>query len=567
MLPLAHRRCLVRNPQDGAAAELSSGEYEILSACDGCSTLSEHELCAARRLSAPAARRPVIRELLERCAREGLFLPLPQLVARFGAAGEPEIAPIADISIPTANRPKFVSRLLAGASALQCRTGVAYRWHVFDDSRLEEHRHANRDAIASFPELDVAYHDLSAADSLETRLAAAFPELREEIASLLAVADAGEQSPGRPLNHMLLYFAGRRFLSMDDDALVDVRRPPLVRPGVDVGFSEKVAFWYESFDAAFAACPELPLDPFAEHAQWLGLPMAAAWALAEREPGGVRAGDLVNLAEPHFDPAAQVILTWNHVLGDPGWQNFSGEMLAISAETRAWLEVNPDAARLALDSQIRWQGRPSLHLAPQSSLTTTTLSGFDNRVLLPPSARTGRETDTLLGEMIRCIHPTAWSMSLPFALPHVRESSRQWLSPSGIVLFGANRLLIEYARLRSGSIRARDPVTRLTSLGAIFIDLAAAGDATLRGLMEEHAADRASKLAFRVNEQLDDPATPAAWKHVLKKWVGSPMLQLDAESLVQHTVSLEEWRALARRYGRALIAWPELWSYCRGHFQ
>jgi hypothetical protein len=563
ILPLAPRHCLVRNPINGASAALSSGEYAALSACDGCRTLDEYVVQAATQLSAPPEHRPAIRELLERCARQGLLIALPDLVARFGRASTSTIAPIAGVAIPTADRPQFLARLLAGASRLQRRTGVTYRWNVFDDSRSAESRRANRDAIAACPDLEVIYHDLSASDSLERRLASALPALRDEIGSLLAAAGPDERSCGRTMNHVLLEFAGTRFLSIDDDVLAEPRRPPLERPGIDIGFAPKAAFWYESLDAAFVACPEVPIDPFAEHARWLGLPMADAWRLAEREPGTLRAEGLPGVAGSYFEAEARVIFTWNHVLGDPGWSRFSGEQLAVSAETRAWLARNPDAARTAFDSQIQWRGDASLRMSPQTSLSTTTLSGFDDTVLLPPAARTGRETDTTMGELARCIHPAAWTMSLPFALPHVRESPRQWLSPTEPLAIDLKRSLIGYARLCSDSIRAREPAARLEALGAAFVDLGSAGDSTLCDLLEEQAADRAGRLAFQVNAQLDDAATPAAWKEVLRQWLASPVLSLDSASLKQQTVPPHEVRTLAREFGRALIAWPRLWMHCR----
>src|SRR5207245_8874467 len=82
-LPLAARRCLVRNALNGAALELSSGEHAVLAACEGCRTLAEHEARVATQLRAPEEHLPAIRELLERCARQGLFVSLPVLVARF----------------------------------------------------------------------------------------------------------------------------------------------------------------------------------------------------------------------------------------------------------------------------------------------------------------------------------------------------------------------------------------------------------------------------------------------------------------------------------------------------
>ena len=92
MLPLAARRCLVRNPLNGTSLELSAGEYAVLSTCEGGHTLADHEANAASRLSAPPEHRPAIRELLERCARRGLLMSLHELVSRFGSTGE-SVAP------------------------------------------------------------------------------------------------------------------------------------------------------------------------------------------------------------------------------------------------------------------------------------------------------------------------------------------------------------------------------------------------------------------------------------------------------------------------------------------
>jgi len=568
MFPLARRRCLVRNRDNGASIELDSGEYAVLSTCESCRTLNEHEAHAEQRLSASPAHRPAIRELLERCARGGLLISLPDLVARFGTATATRRESIAGISIPTADRPQLLRRLVSGADALQGRTGMAYRWHVFDDSRSAENRRANRGAIASCPDLEVTYHDLSASDSLENRLATELPELSEEVRLLLAAAQPGEMTYGRTRNYLLLRFAGQRFLSIDDDALVDPRRPPLARAGVDVGAVPKAAYWYDSFDAATAACPELPLDPFAEHARWLGLSMAEAWRLAEREPGELRIRNLPGAAAAHFDPDARVLFTWNHVLGDPGLAKFSGELLAVNSDTRAWLAANPGAARTAFETQLQWRGYPSLQLSPQQSLSTTTLAGFDNTVLLPPAARTGAESDTLIGELTRCAHPSAWVASLPFALPHLRDASRQWLSatePPGPAY--ANRVFIDYARARSSSIRAGDPAARLVALGAMLLDFASSSDTTLYSVVEEQAADMASRLAFQINEQLDDSATPVAWKEMLRPWLASPLLQIDPASLRRRRPPLGPLRTRAREIGKTLIAWPRLWAWCRENAQ
>jgi hypothetical protein len=566
VLPLSPRRCLVRNRLTGASAQLSSGEHAVLSACESCRTLEEHAARAARQLSAPPAHRPAINELLERCARQGLLVAVPDLVARFGPPVG-AVLPPPEITITSADRPKLVKRLLTSAAKVQESTGAAYRWHFVDDSRSADARRGNREAIASVPALDVTYHDLSLAESLEAELIAAFPSLAHEISSLLMAARQGELTFARPVHYVLLRFAGRRFLHLDDDVVIEPRRPPLSRGGAETTVTREAAYWYESLDAGLAACPEIPLDPFAEHARWLGMPMADAWRQAESGPGGHRIGEIPPPLGAHFAPQARVVFTGSHVLGDPGWGSFSSQQLIVARETLDWLAAQPEAVRYAFESQIHWRGRPALHLAPQAGLSTTTLSGFDDSVLIPPSLRAGRAMDTTIGEMTRSIHPTAWEAILPFALPHVRDTRRNWLNPEDDQVLRPGRLLVWYARRRSASLHADGAAERLTTLGSLFVDLGGASDATLIGLLEEQAADRASRILFGIHQQLDDASVAAAWKDTLRSWLGSPLLRIDAASLRKYVASLDEVRSVARDYGRTLVVWPRLWEHCRDRFQ
>src|SRR5262249_11471318 len=144
-LPLAARSCLVRNTMNGAVLRLSSGEHAVLTSCEGCRKLAEHEARAAIRLRASEEHRPAIRELLDRCARKGLLVSLPDLVARFAPAPARPLAPFAGVVVRTADRPQQLRRLLASGVALQSKAGVAYSWHVVDDSRHDANRRANRD--------------------------------------------------------------------------------------------------------------------------------------------------------------------------------------------------------------------------------------------------------------------------------------------------------------------------------------------------------------------------------------------------------------------------------------
>jgi len=354
---------------------------------------------------------------------------------------------------------------------------------------------------------------------------------------------------------------------LDDDITIQPRRPALWRPGVEVSVGPWAATWYESFDAAFEACPALDLDPFAEHERWLGRPLAEAWPHAAGDPGGLVIGTLPADLGGSFAPGARVIFTNNHVLGDPGWGTFERQQLNIAPETRSWLAAHPDAARYAFDSQIQCRGPVALRLAPHRSVSTMTITGFDDTLLMPPTIRAGRGTDTLLSTTALGIHPEGWTVVLPFALPHLREARRQWLTPADSLALRPVHFVRSHLQIQGRSLAAQRPEQRMETLGATLLDLAAADDATLtRGLMEA-AAEYAAGILFDMRQQLDDPSLPGSWKHVLSQWLVSPSFKLDPASLRARIPSPQEVRSMARGYGRALQVWPQLWSFCRDRFQ
>lgn len=565
--PLAPDRCLVRNPLNGAVLELSSGEFAIVSACEGCQPLAAHEAHAARELSAPPAHRPAFRGLLERCAREGLFVSLPDLVARFGAPSPALASPLGGIAIRTADRPQLLARLLESAAKLEARAAIQRRWLVFDDSRDPAHALANRAAIAGCRNLDVAYRGCGEAATLAAELRAAFPHAKDEIAWLLEAGGDAEATYGRPLNQALLCFAGRAFLSVDDDVVLDARRPARMQPGFTVSDDADDLAWYDDAEAMWRDCPPLPLDPLAAHADWLGMPLAAAWARAGAQAGPL--GEIRFAAEQaeRFAPKARVLFTHNHACGDPGSSLLPLQLLSLPPSSRQWLAAHPGAAASAFAQRVNWRGQTRLRLAPRRVFTLTTLAGIDNSQLMPPAARTHRSEDVLLGIVAQLIHPHAWMVDLPFGLPHLRVPSKQWLPPD--VSFLQEPLHVLYALLdeHAASIVAESPRGRLMAAAVLLQDVAAMNDATLSEVLLEHASDAGSRTLFAIAEQLDSADTPPQWKALLAPWLKSPALAVDADSLRGRMLAPGTVRSLADTYGRAMAVWPDLWQFCRERFK
>ena len=567
MLPLAARRGLVRNPLNGATMELSSGEYAVLSACDGCRPLAEHEARAVRQLSAPPEHRPAFREVIERCAQQGLLISLPDLVSRFGAPPDAQPAAFGGIAVRTSDRPKLLARLLSSAVGLEARGAPRRRWLVLDDSRDPANEQGNRAAIDACHALDVTHVGRAETAALEGALRAEFPHAEREIAWLLGAGSAGEATYGRPLNHALLRFAGRAFCTIDDDVLLDPRQPALSEPGFAVTDDVDELLWYDDEESLWRACPPLEIDPLAAHETWLGLPLASAWARAEWEAGALAEIRLRPAHGRRFAADARVLFTHNHACGDPGSSLLPLQLLTLPPHSRKWLASHPDAAAAAFAGRIDWRGQARMRLAPRRVLTFTTMAGIDNSRLMPPAARNHRSEDVLLGIVAQCMYPSSWVVDLPFGLPHLRELQKHWLPATENFMQEPLHLLYGFIDERAAGIIAESPEARLAAVGALLLDYAQMSDAALSDALRDHATDAGSRTLFAIAEQLDDATLPAQWKALLVPWLRSPAFAVDSASVAGRTLAPATVRPVAEACGRAMLAWPQLWEFCRERYR
>jgi hypothetical protein len=561
MFPVSPRRCLVRNALNGATMELSSGEYAVLSSCQGCGRLDEHVARAERRLAAPPEHRPAFREVLERCAQAGLLMPLSALLARCGTPRGERGAALAGVAIRTCDRPALLERLLASARRLEAAGGEPRRWFVFDDSRAAQNETANR-AVVCACGVDATYVSPSDASALASELRAEFPGAEGEIAWLLHADASHAASYGRPLNHALLRFAGKRFVAVDDDVVLEARRPALSEPGFAVNESADELLWFASEEAMWRECPALDIDPIAAHESWLGLPLPDAWARAEREAGTLADLEIGPQHGSRFAPDARVLFTHGHACGDPGSTLLPLQLLTLPALSRRRLSQKPETARDAFAARINWRGQARLRLTPKRVLTFTTATGVDGATLVPPTARSYRSEDVLLGIVAQCMYPSSWFVDLPFALAHLREPRKTWISSDANFMQEPLHVLYAWIEENAVGIVAESAAERLEAMGRLLCDHARMSDPALSEALWRHAADAGSRTLFAIEEQLDDATLPGEWKTQLAAWRHSPAFALDDRSVRGRVLAPELVRGLADAYGRAMQIWPRLWNHC-----
>ena len=563
-LPLASRRCRVNSAINRAVAELSLDEHAVLAACEGCRTLADHAALVERKLNIRQEERNTIARWLESFAAVGLFVSIEELVRRFGSAPSAPAVPCSGVIIRTCDRPNLLARTLASISALQARYDASHRYLILDDSRNAANRAENRRLISGQEKLDCAYYDLSEPSALDCELRVAFPACGEEIDWLLGPPTSNEATYGRPVNLALLLTAGSRFLLLDDDALLEPRSPPVSGAGFAVSSDADELFCYVSQAALLDACPPLDIDPLGAHLEYLGDTVARSWgrvAAGSLEPAVTNFGAEDAL---RFTDGARILFTQNHALGDPGSALFPYHLLSLPTRSRQFIFDTPASSRYAFRDRFNWRGQTRLRLATTRPLTFTTLTGADNSVILPPTVRSHRNEDLLLGQLAQHAHPGGWMVDLPWALPHRRDPPKQWLDASAMSPQEPVHFLLDYLERHAAVVASDQPERRLETLGALLIDLSLTSDRRLTDMLEAQAADVATRSVFSISMQLDDATTPAHWKDAIRPWLDSPALSTDPARLLVRLASPALVRNLALNYGRALEAWPGMWAWARG---
>ena len=123
--------------------------------------------------------------------------------------------------------------------------------------------------------------------------------------------------------------------------------------------------------------------------------------------------------------------------------------------------------------------------------------------------------------------------------------------------------LMDYLDQTVSSLISERSSDRLPAVAAILLDLAAANESRLTELLEQQAADTASRVQFALAAAQDDPSIPIEWKEMLRPWLVSPTLSTHPSPVRERIASPAAVRALANDYGRALAVWPALWEWAR----
>lgn len=569
--PLSDTDCLLRNKRTRAEAVIRLDVLNALQLCRQFRTLDAHVQAICTAIPALAQQQANVRQVLETLARQGILRSTDDLLKELQAPTDSSaMAPVEPLFIRTCNRPELLERLLPSLVANENRFANSYRYIVLDDSTQEVHREKNAVLIAAYTDrLRVQYCGIPGQRRLMARLTEALPRQAESLRWLLV---GSGQNPGktygRGWNHALLLGAGCRLLMMDDDALCQAYKPPRTQAGIEISMRDEQAWFYENRDAVLEGTEPAEVDPLAQHAGVLGLTLSQV--IRHCPDGPLSAQSLQHLtpeALTALDASSPILMTGNSVFGDPGTGSNHWLFLNLEGEWRRQFVHSELEYRQNCVERHLWKGYASLHLAPDKSLMTTTLTGFDNRRLLPPTTPELAGEDGLFGAALKYLYPASLDLQFPWGLPHLPEPPRNWgqtafekpLSPPVV------NLMEDLAGSARSRCVARLPEQRLKSLASLYEDLAQAEDRVIEETIQEYGLAARASVVRRLNRALQTfKEAPDYWRVDVQRIIrANSRITASGEKPDADRQTLATTRDMLGHYATALRSWPAIWNYCQ----
>lgn len=578
--------------EDGMVASLSSQEcifqirrtgephvmtFQVLQAMDQCRefrTLDEHVARIQSTQPALASKRDDVKRVLESLVQRQLLVSDSGFVERLGAQAPIAQTPMRAVFIRACDRPQQLAHLLVSLADYERRFRAGRRYVVLDDSVLQASINEQRDLLREFARTTgckVHYIGHAERAKIVDKLAREFPLAKATIQNLLLRdknASTQRFGGGRGWNMALLLSAGSRFVLLDDDLRLNLKRPPFARPGLDPNPSAPMeASFMANMEEAFGYGEDTDQDPFALHleacGQMLGTLTRDAYPLSRQSLRGLNLSRLELLSAP-----SRVIATQISTYGSARTEN---GLWLYRLEGRSRDEFWHERASYLRNTEAQhiWFG---VAQALPKETTGFTPFTFDNSVLLPCTNPVGRGEDSLWSALTRYAHPDAVVLELPEAIGHVQESQRTRSGLTrGTFTPRVNMFLRDYIQRQFGLYKAADPGQRLHLFADVLRDLAGATVSERVANLREYLSYIRADIIDRMQHQIEAATeAPIYWQADARTIVESNAKAL----LAKAPPRLNEWAediddngcaaALAGELNDmagALDHWPALWRY------
>ncbi|SIQ06367.1 hypothetical protein SAMN05920897_10381 [Alkalispirochaeta americana] len=447
--------------------------------------------------------------------------------------------------IPTRNRPAT----LAGSTAsllswLATCPDEPLPLLILDDSdqarSLEENRALAQTLADSSPSgQGVFYLGPKERRRLVSALAQGDPE-REALLGFACLRRDGElaiSSPGRNRNCAVLAWAGRKILSLDDDARFCFSRLSVRDLESPAEYSACVVPAMDDLAGYLEPFPGDPLREMVESLQGRQVPLV-----------------MTGMAGNRWFSRPQHFLTLHEPLRD-----------RVYLPKKSYTRSRP--APFAFFQYPRGK-------ASENSFLVTCCHGADAGILLPPFPPQGHADDSVFGVLVRFCYPGSVTRHMPFCVHHDLGdpqpfADRAWYE-TGLTTALLTRLVLQYLIKRVPPDLIGAP-QRIVWLGELMCALAEMPLEDWQDLVHELFLLFAMAEREKFGELLDRyRGEPSWWARDVEDYTerliqqgAAPEGALPREyrdaglSLGQ---GLEQYRAFCRSYGQLMMIWPRVWE-------
>jgi hypothetical protein len=563
IVPVGLKRAIVRDHITQSAWAIDDLGAAILLACRECLPLEQHRETLARAF--PDHREQLLGRLHELLTNR---LLLRGDGIRF-AARQTSTAParrIDFLGIVTADRPKALRRCLSSYLESLQQFDHGCRVLVLDDSRSETCQASTATAVGlSHSTGDVTYLGRTGRIAFSARLARAGldPDLVR-----LAIFGLNDSycSTGANRNLALLKTVGSLILCSDDDVDCQWNCSSELTGATSICHDGNVALETRFFPdrSSVQQCLESTCaDIVGAHERLLG---ATASDIVARFPQDTcLIGSPSRFVTDVIRGRGSVPITLTGVAGDSGMPTGALFLTARDQTRERFLCTESEYQRNRRCREIIRQV-PVFTVAETGSVMTTTLTGLDNRALLPPFLPSFRSQDELFGYTLSRLYEHRYLGYIPLALLHTPSPGRE---------YEALRTRRTVAHIVMGFMSAvhipsamADPAGRLKTLGEGITSYANLSLPAFEEALWQVLSEQVQRQIIGYKELLSQHGdNPAYWARDLRQYIdclaefsARPdfLSPIDLPLNTSQEMVLDEVRHIVGTYGQLLLQWPDM---------
>ncbi len=523
LIPVDAQMTLVINRENGRQQLLVPSLVQALTTCTRFDTVAGHARRLCAEFSNLSGQIEGVQKTLEQLRANGFFLEATTVTSRLNESTSKQRKPTR-VFIITCDRPAALERLLESMLSVSGLAQYERIWLV-DDSRSEENRELNRDAMERFnikSAASIGYFGQAEQIEFLDQLIAAEPEHESGLRFLLDRNGwEGQPTYGRSRTLCLLLSVGARAIMMDDDILCRAVAPAVPEKGIAVGQEHgREASFFSDRESMMDIAVRLSESPLDLHTRYLGASLGET--LQGLNDGPFTADQLAtgNAAMANVWRAdSPVLITQCGAWGDPGTSNVHWALELGEFSTSRLLSA-PQGVTAAIENRAVWLGSPRPTIIKMAFMSQMT--GVDNSALLPPYFPAFRGEDLLFASMVEAMHPRAAVLEHGFAVPHLPEERARKTLRDPIATAGSVALFASYLTSRIDYTDANEAEERLAMLASDFRRLAAKSTEDLLLDYRREVAKAHAITLHRLTEQRHrtEDMNSANWTGYLDRGIG-----------------------------------------------